>query len=380
MPTRKKQNAYPQTKAENTNLEVLNTLHMDFCGPRRVQTINGKKYILVIVDDYSRFTWVKFLRSKDETPDIVIKFIIQIQVDLNKTVRYVRIDNGKEFVNHTMTEYYERISIFHQKTVPRTPQQNGVVERRNRTLVEAARTILIFSKASMFLEDLGKHQPTVDTGIFVGYAPSRKCTGPAPNLMTPVLISSGLVLIDWFTLLKQYKLQSTQPGVAAEPHSMEDHNVAPVDNTPFVNVFALEPYSEASSSGDISSTESPHMDIKTAFLNGEFKEEVYAKPTKKHLEALKRVFLYLKGTINWGLWYPKDIAMALTAYADADHTGCQYTRRSTSESAQFLGDKLLVDIFTKALPQQRFKFILPRLGMKSMSPTTLKRLQEEEKE
>ncbi|GJV38640.1 retrovirus-related pol polyprotein from transposon TNT 1-94 [Tanacetum coccineum] len=66
-----------------------------------------------------------------------------------------------------------------------------------------------------------------------------------------------------------------------------------------------------------------------------------ASPTKKHLEALKRVFRYLKGTINWGLWYPKDTAMALTAYADADHAGCQDTRRSTSGSAQFLGDKLV---------------------------------------
>nr|GEZ15541.1 retrovirus-related Pol polyprotein from transposon TNT 1-94 [Tanacetum cinerariifolium] len=66
-----------------------------------------------------------------------------------------------------------------------------------------------------------------------------------------------------------------------------------------------------------------------------------AKPTKKHLEALKRVFRYLKGTINWDLWYPKDTAMALTAYADADHAGCQDTRRSTSRSSQFLGDKLV---------------------------------------
>nr|GEY74090.1 hypothetical protein [Tanacetum cinerariifolium] len=138
-------------KAKNTNLEVLNTLHMDLCGPIRVQTINRKKYILVIVDDYSRFTWVNFLRSKDETPDVVIKFITQIQVGLNKAVRYVRTDNETEFVNHTMTEYYERIGIFHQKTVPRTPQQNGVVERRNRTLIEAARTMLIFFKALMFL-------------------------------------------------------------------------------------------------------------------------------------------------------------------------------------------------------------------------------------
>nr|GEW61897.1 hypothetical protein [Tanacetum cinerariifolium]GFA11516.1 hypothetical protein [Tanacetum cinerariifolium] len=66
-----------------------------------------------------------------------------------------------------------------------------------------------------------------------------------------------------------------------------------------------------------------------------------ASPTKKHLEALKRVFWYLKGTINWGLWYPKDTAMALTTYADADHAGYQDTQRSTSRSAQFLGDKLV---------------------------------------
>ncbi|GJR44668.1 retrovirus-related pol polyprotein from transposon TNT 1-94 [Tanacetum coccineum] len=108
-------------KTENTNLEVLNTHHMDLCGPMRVQTINGKKYILVIVDDYSRFTWVKFLRLKDETLEVVIKFLKQIQVGLNKTVRNIRTDNGTEFVNKDLTDYYERVGIFHQKIVPRTP-------------------------------------------------------------------------------------------------------------------------------------------------------------------------------------------------------------------------------------------------------------------
>ncbi|GJW64274.1 hypothetical protein Tco_0116158 [Tanacetum coccineum] len=203
-----------------------------------------------------------------------------------------------------------------------------------------------------------------------------------------------------------------------------------------------------------------------------------AKPTKKHLEAIKRIFRYLKGTINMGLWYPKDNAMSLTAYADADHAGCQDSRRSTSGSAQFLGDRLvswsskkqrstaistteaeyiamsgccaqilwmrsqlkdygflfnkiplycdnksaialscnnvqhsrskhidirhhfireqvengvvelyfvetnyqLADILTKALPRERFEFLLPRLGMKSLTPETLKRLQEGEDE
>ncbi|GJR28817.1 integrase, catalytic region, zinc finger, CCHC-type containing protein [Tanacetum coccineum] len=116
-------------KTENTNMEVLHTLHMDLCGPMRVQSINRKKYILVIVDDYSRFTWVKFLRSKDETPEFVINFRKQIQVGLNKIVRYIRIDNGMEFVNQVTSKYYEGVGIFHQNSVPRTPQQNGIVER-----------------------------------------------------------------------------------------------------------------------------------------------------------------------------------------------------------------------------------------------------------
>jgi hypothetical protein len=138
-------------KTINTIMEVLHTLHMDLCGPMRVQNIFGKRYVLVIVDDYSRFTWVKFLRSKDETPEIIIKLIKQLQVGLNKTVRFVRTDNGTEFVNQQLTQFYEDIGISHQRSIPRTPQQNGVIERRNRTLAEAARTMLIFSKAPMFL-------------------------------------------------------------------------------------------------------------------------------------------------------------------------------------------------------------------------------------
>ncbi|GJW59817.1 retrovirus-related pol polyprotein from transposon TNT 1-94 [Tanacetum coccineum] len=139
-----------QPKAEDTNQEKLYLLHMDLYGPMRVQSINGKKYILMIVDDYSRFTWVKFLRSKDEAPDAIIKCIKNIQVRLNATVRNVRTDNGTEFVNQTLREFYENVSISHQTSVACTPQQNGVVERRNRTLVEAARTMLIFLKALLF--------------------------------------------------------------------------------------------------------------------------------------------------------------------------------------------------------------------------------------
>ncbi|GKF09895.1 retrovirus-related pol polyprotein from transposon TNT 1-94, partial [Tanacetum coccineum] len=116
-----------------------------------VASINGKKYILVIVDDYSRFTWVKFLASKDEAPDFIIKFLKMIQVRLNATVRNIRTDNGTEFVNQTLRSYYESVGISYETAVAHTPQQNGVVERRNHTLVEATQTMLIYTKASLFL-------------------------------------------------------------------------------------------------------------------------------------------------------------------------------------------------------------------------------------
>ncbi|GJT40254.1 retrovirus-related pol polyprotein from transposon TNT 1-94 [Tanacetum coccineum] len=712
-------------KTENTNLEVLN-----------------------ILPYYLLFTWVKFLRSKDETTEFVINFLKQIQVGLNKTVRYIRTDNGTKFFNQVLTQYYERVGIFHQKTVPRTPQQNGakvvatscctqnrslIHTLHNKTpyeLVHDKKPDLTFFHVFGALcyptndsEDLGKLQPTTDIGIFVAYAPSRKGTrsyfsdawtdkfrartksGSCRTLCTPtnkeleilfqpmfdeyleptrverpvsptpaVLVSVTSAGTPSSTTIDQdapspshsssssaLQSPSFHQGVAAESTIREDNPFPPVDNDPFVNVFAPEPSSEASSSGDLSLAESPYvtqtlhhlrkwskdhpldniignpsrpvstrkqlatdalwclynsvlskvepknfksvitedcwfqamqdeihkfdqlqknkarlvakgyrqeegidfeesfapvarieairifianaasknmtiyqMDVKTAFLNGELKEEVYvsqpegfvdpdhpthvyrlkkalyglkqaprawydtlsrflldnnfskgavdptlftqkigkhillvqiyvddiifastdpkacdifsnemsskfqmsmmgqmsfflglqvsqnpggifinqskfaleilkkfgmdscdpvdtpmvdrlkldedplgipvdqtrfrsmvgslmyltasrpdlvfavcmcaryqASPTKKHLEALKRVFRYLRGTINWGLWYPKDTAMALTAYADADHAGCQDTRRSTSGSAQFLGDKLV---------------------------------------
>ncbi|GJT63639.1 retrovirus-related pol polyprotein from transposon TNT 1-94 [Tanacetum coccineum] len=221
---------------------------MDLCGPMCVASVSGKKYILVIVDDYSRFTWVKCMRSKDEAPAFIINFLKMIQ----------------------------KVGISHKTSVALSPQQNGVVKSRNRMLIKAARTMLIYAKAPLFLwaeavatacytqnrsmihrrhgktpyeilynkppdlsylyvfgalcypmndsENFGKLQPKADIGIFIGYAPTKKafriynrCTrrivkiihvdfdeltamasehsssGPALHEMTPATISSGLV-------------------------------------------------------------------------------------------------------------------------------------------------------------------------------------------
>nr|GEU49873.1 retrovirus-related Pol polyprotein from transposon TNT 1-94 [Tanacetum cinerariifolium] len=215
-----------KAKSEDTNQEKLYLLHMDLCGLMRTESVNGKKYILIIVDDYSRFTWVKFLRSKDEAPNFIIKFLKMIQVRLKVLACRIRTDNGTEFVNQTLRDYYKEVGIFHEISVARSPQQNGVVERHNHTLIEAPRTMLIYAQAPLFLwaeavatacftqnrsiirlrhgktpyellhnklpdlsffhvfgalcyltndsEKLGKLQPKADIGIFIGYAPTKK--------------------------------------------------------------------------------------------------------------------------------------------------------------------------------------------------------------
>nr|GEY40579.1 hypothetical protein [Tanacetum cinerariifolium] len=128
----------------------LNLLHMDLCGPMRVASINGKKYILVIVDDYSRYTWTLFLRSKDETPEVLKDFLTMIKRNLQALVITVRIDRGTEFLNKTLNAFFKEEGIEHQTSTTRTPEQNGVVERRNHTLVEAARTMLSALQLSLF--------------------------------------------------------------------------------------------------------------------------------------------------------------------------------------------------------------------------------------
>nr|GEY41290.1 hypothetical protein [Tanacetum cinerariifolium] len=123
---------------------------MDLCGPMRVESINGRKYVLVIVDDYSRYTWTHFLRSKDETSEVLIDFLRLVQKGLHAQVRTVRTDKGMKFLNKTLHAYFASKGINHQTFVARTPEQNGVVERQNRTLVEAARTMLSATKVPLY--------------------------------------------------------------------------------------------------------------------------------------------------------------------------------------------------------------------------------------
>ncbi|GKE61377.1 retrovirus-related pol polyprotein from transposon TNT 1-94 [Tanacetum coccineum] len=120
------------------------------CDPMLVESTNGKKYVLVIVDDYSRYTWTHFLRSEDETPEVLIDFLKLVQRGLHAQVRTVQTDKGTKFLNKTLHAYFSQEGIEHQTSTARTSEQNGIVKRQNRTLVETARTMLSVFKVILY--------------------------------------------------------------------------------------------------------------------------------------------------------------------------------------------------------------------------------------
>jgi hypothetical protein len=120
----------------------LELLHMDLFGPIAYISIGGSKYCLVIVDDYSRFTWVFFLQEKSQTQETLKGFLRRAQKEFGLRIIKIRSDNGTEFKNSQIEGFLDEEGIKHEFSSPYTPQQNGVVERKNRTLLDMARTML----------------------------------------------------------------------------------------------------------------------------------------------------------------------------------------------------------------------------------------------
>ncbi|GJU43449.1 putative ribonuclease H-like domain-containing protein [Tanacetum coccineum] len=160
-----------------------------------------KTYCLVVTDDFSRFTWVFFLATKDETSGILKSFITRIENLVDHKVKVIRCDNETEFKNREMNQFCEKKGILRQYSAARTPQQNGVAERRNMTLIEAARTMLTDSKlpttfwaeavnTACYVQNRvlvvkshnktsyelfhGKFDGKADEGFFVGYSLNSK--------------------------------------------------------------------------------------------------------------------------------------------------------------------------------------------------------------
>src|SRR4051812_11898351 len=134
----------PAFKSKNvvSSSRSLELLHIDLFGPVKTTSIRGKKYGLVIVDDYSRWTWIKFFKHKDESHSVFFEFCTQIQSEKECKIIKVKSDHGGKFENRFFEIYFKENGIPHDFSCPRTPQQNGVVERKNRTLQEMARTMI----------------------------------------------------------------------------------------------------------------------------------------------------------------------------------------------------------------------------------------------
>jgi transposase InsO family protein len=123
-------------------IRPLEMLHIDLFGPITYISIGGNKYGLVIIDDYSRFTWIFFLHDKSEIQEVLKKFLKRAQNEFDAKFKKIRSDNGSEFKNTQVEDYPDQEGIKHEFLAPYTQQQNGVVERKNRTLIESIRTML----------------------------------------------------------------------------------------------------------------------------------------------------------------------------------------------------------------------------------------------
>nr|GEW08509.1 hypothetical protein [Tanacetum cinerariifolium] len=489
-------------KFEDTNQEKLYLLHMDLYDLMRVASVNGKKYILVIVDDYSRFTWVKCLRSKDEAPEFIIKFLKMIQVRLKTPVCRIKTDNGSKFVNQTLREYYEKIGISHETSVARSPQQNGVVERRNQndsessssdvipTVVYAAAPNLehvtrwtkdhpldnIISKLKIsvsirlqlheqalfcyydaFLtsvepknykdeltqacwieaiqEKLNEFEriefwelvPRLDKVMVI----TLKCIykgkfdeiGGIGILQEEVYVSQPNGFVEQDNPNHVYKLKKALYGLKQAPRAcdpVDTHMVekSKLDEDPQRKAVDLTHYRRMVGTLIYLIASRPDLTFVVCMC-----ARYQVKPTEKHLHAVKRIFKYLRGTVNrrlctsgsmhllgerlvsWSLERQKSDAISSTKAKYIAMSGCyaqvlwmrsQLTDYGLGfnkipifhfikEQAEngvvelyFVNMKYsLADIFTKALGRERIEFLINKLGMRSFTLETLKQLADE---
>nr|GEU37087.1 retrovirus-related Pol polyprotein from transposon TNT 1-94 [Tanacetum cinerariifolium] len=389
--------SHPPKPVPNSR-QRLHLLHMDLCGPMRFASINGKRYVLVIVEDYSRYTW---------SPVIII-----------------RINNGTEFKNQALTEYFDSVGISHQMSSVRTPQQNGVVERRNRTKLDILFLhvfgALCYPKNDR--EDIGMLGAKGNIGFFIGYS-ADSCAYRVYNQRTKKIMETVNVSFDELSAMafeqrsSKPRLQSMTFGqinlgldlayasstitsqqptkgeldllfkamyddfIGGQPSAAQRTITAAqaqqicqtsttstsiADSAPTPTNSSSQATNFPNSSQDVDELRiqqqhvqqqgnQAHLQSKTiednvpnamfdahTFVNP-FANPSTAKPTEKHLKKVKRIFRHLQGTVNMGLWYTKDSGFKLTGFSDADYAGCKDTFKSTSGGAQFLGEKLLTD-------------------------------------
>nr|GEY38004.1 hypothetical protein [Tanacetum cinerariifolium] len=371
---------------------------MDLYGPMRVESVNRKKYILVIVDDYSRFRWVKCLRSNDEAPDFIINFLKMIQVRL-------------------------KVAISHETSVARSLQQNRVVEIRNRTLIEASRTMLIHAQAPLFLwaEAMATACYTQNRSIiqlhhgktpyqllynklhdlsflhvFGVDPPVPKVNAPIDEVVTPELAEStsspSLTIVDQDapSLSKSQTTPETQPHII--PHDVEEDNhnivVAHMGNDPLFAPEVIAPIADVIPLEQAKSIGSPSSNTADQDVPSLMDAILFIRRNTNEL------LLMISQLTDYGLVFNK-----IPMYCDnksAIALCCNNVQHSSSKHIDiryhFIKENFengvielyfvnteyqLADLFTKALGRDRIELLINKLGMRSFTLETLKQLTDE---
>ena len=133
--------SFPTGKSKRAEA-VLELIHADLCGPMRTESLAGNKYFMLLTDDFSRMSWVYFLKYKSESFDCFKKFKALVEKQSGRSIKVLRTDRGGEFLSKEFNDFCDEHGILRQLTAPYTPEQNGVAERKNRTVVEMARCML----------------------------------------------------------------------------------------------------------------------------------------------------------------------------------------------------------------------------------------------
>nr|GEV85376.1 integrase, catalytic region, zinc finger, CCHC-type, peptidase aspartic, catalytic [Tanacetum cinerariifolium] len=343
----KKQSYKPKSKA--TYQEKLYLLHMDLCGHLHVASVNGKKYIIVIVDDYSRFIWVKFLASKDEAPDFIIKFFKMIQVRLNATVRNTRTDNGTEFVDQTLRDYYEQVNISHETSYCLYHHQgmNGIL-CFNQCLMSSS--LLYFFASLVPVEEAPA--PVESTGSPSSTTIDQDSPSPKESSSLDVIsttVHSDVSMSEHLIKPKTYKDALTQScwieEMQEELHEFERLKVWKLVLITLKWIYKVR--------FDELRLENKERLIARRYRQEEgidFKESFALAPRAWYdlLSSFQLSQGFSKGMVDPTLFISRkgkdirmDSAIALTPFVDDDHMGCQDTRHSTSGSMQLLGDKIV---------------------------------------
>nr|GFA62426.1 hypothetical protein [Tanacetum cinerariifolium] len=274
----------------------LHLLHMDLCGPMRIDSINGKRYVLVIMDDYSRYTWVHFLRSKDEAPEVIIKFLKRITVLLQSPVIIIRNDNGTEFKNQVLKGYFDTVGISHQMS-------SDVDELNPNAMVDGNTFVNPFANSSTSAAASSSHQNVDPSNM---HANQLRSDGDmcmyslSISTMEPKNVKKAMTDPAWIDSMQEELLQFKR--LDKQVSSFEE-SFALVARMEAIRIFLAY---DAHKSFIVF-----QMYVKTAFLHGSLKEDVYICQPEgfidadhlSHVYKLKKALYRLKQAPR--AWYGK---------------------------------------------------------------------------